>query len=195
MEDNVERTAVTCVAVGLDMSMTATGFCLKEGVRLQLETIKTEPKGFPNDLERLKHIVKETVGRIPDNVRMICLEDFFTPANKAQIGAAIKLAMLGALVRVALYDRGLPFFVVAASQIKKFVTGSGASPKSIIVRETYKRWGIEAKDDNQADAAAMAYLAEALLHPEVEMPKFQKDVVNTILADRPRYNFKGKDDA
>ena len=177
------------VFVGLDLSLTGTGFSLKWPNSVVIETIKTVPKNFPNDLARLGHIRDELLQRIPRWVRMICIEDFFTPQNAHQIGAAISLAMLGTAVRLALYELHLPFVIVAPSQIKKFVTGKGTGQKSIVVREVFKRWGIDAKDDNQADAATLAYLAEALIEGvKEETPKFQMEVIKTVRKDRPRYN-------
>ena len=179
------------VTVGLDLSLTGTGYCVKRGVCMTVGTIKTQPKDFANDLDRLKYITEKVMAQIPKDVKMICIEDFFTPANRTQTGAAIKIAMLGTLVRVAIYDAGYPFFIPVNSQIKKFVTGKGTSQKNIVVREVYKRWGIDAKDDNQADACGMAHLAEALVEaPEVvkERPQYQVKVVGKILEDRPRYN-------
>jgi len=177
--------------VGLDLSLTGTGYCLKQGNSITIDTIKTTPKTCDNDLARLIHIRNELMRRIPVNVKMVCIEDFFTPQNPFQIGAAISLAMLGASVRIAMYERKVPFVVVAPSQIKKFVTGKGVGQKSIVVREVFRRWGVEAKDDNQADATVLAYLAEALVNPLTEeTPKFQVEVVETVREERPRYHVK-----
>ena len=177
--------------VGLDLSLTSTGFCLKRGSTLTIETVKTEPKNFKNDLDRLIHIRDTLLRKIPLDVKLICMEDFFVPSNKMQIGSGIKLAMLGTTVRLSLYERGMPFVIISPSQLKKFVTGKGTGEKSMIVREAYKRWGVDAKDDNQADAAVLAYLAEALVDPLTEeTPKFQVEVVKTVRAERPRYNVK-----
>jgi len=128
--------------------------------------------------------------RVPPSVNMVCIEDYFTPSNRQQIGAAIKLVGLGILMRVSLYDAGLPFFVIAPSQIKKFVTGKGVGQKSIIVREVYKRWGVDAKDDNQADACVLAHMAEALVVPSDNSPKYQLETIKKVLKDRPRYNYE-----
>jgi len=183
------------VSVGLDLSMSATGFCVKRGAEITVGTIKTKPKDFENDLDRLKHIRDKVMAQIPSDVDMICIEDFFTPANRAQTGAAIKLAMLGTLVRVAVYDAGYPFYIPVPSQIKKFVTGKGTSQKNIVVREVYKRWGIDADDDNQADACGMAHMAASLVEGlKLEgRPKYQEEVVQKVLADRPRYNIATKE--
>jgi crossover junction endodeoxyribonuclease RuvC len=185
--ENQERTVV-----GLDMSLTGTGFCVKRGSTINVETIKTDTKTCSDDLARLKYIVAEVMKRIPKDTKMICIEDFFTPANAFQIGSAIKLAMLGSAIRIALYDSKLPFYIVAPSQVKKYVTGSGASQKSIIVREVFKRYGIEVKDDNQADACSMAHLADHLCFLPEDAPKYQVEVVKKVLNERPCYNIPGK---
>ena len=77
--------------------------------------------------------------------------------------------------------------------------------KSIILREVFRRWEIEAADDNQADAVGLAHLARAVwsqnkvnLSLTMEDPTFeiepnlinaQNEVVNKVLSERPCYNF------
>jgi len=195
MSEIMRTPVIRRVAIGLDMSLTATGFCMKADDIITVETIKTNPKTAPNDLARLRYIADKVMSRIPKDVDMICMEDFFVPRNPAQINSAIRLAMLAAVMRMSLYEAGYPFFIVAASQIKKFATGKGSGiQKSIVVREVYKRWGVEAKDDNQADACAMAHLADAMLvDVPPDRPQFQRDVLKKIYADRPRYNTGDED--
>jgi crossover junction endodeoxyribonuclease RuvC len=93
---------------------------------------------------------------------------------------------------MALYEAGMPFYVVSPGQIKKFATGKGVGQKSIVVREVYKRWGIDTKDDNQADACVLAYIAESILHLSMDAPKYQIEVVQKITNERPCYNIVGK---
>jgi crossover junction endodeoxyribonuclease RuvC len=180
------------ICAGLDLSLASTGFALKYDNAISLETIKTTPQTCANDLARLRYICSEIMRRIPKNVGMVCVEDFFTPQNPFQIGAAIGLAMLGATVRMALYEAGMPFYVVSPGQIKKFATGKGVGQKSIVVREVYKRWGIDAKDDNQADACVLAYFAESILCLPSDAPKYQIEVVQKVIDERPCYNIAGK---
>jgi Holliday junction resolvasome RuvABC endonuclease subunit len=185
----IQRVPVTTKSyVGLDMSLSATGFCIRTGDEIRIETVKTKPDQFDNDLARLKYIVAEIMKRIPRSVGMICIEDFFTPGNAAQIGSAIKLAMLGTATRLALYDAGMPFFVIAPGQLKKWATSSGASQKSLIVMSVYKTYGIEVKDDNQADALVLAHIARALDGDTTELPKYQHEVLGKVKSERPRYN-------
>jgi Holliday junction resolvasome RuvABC endonuclease subunit len=104
--------------------------------------------------------------RIPAFTRMICVEDIFMPRQAARIGQAMNLAKLAGVIRLAILEGGFPFYVVNDMQLKKFACGRGQGiQKGIIIREAYKKWGIDAKDDNQADAAVLAYMAEGLLFP------------------------------
>lgn len=183
-----------CV-IGLDLSLTGTGFCKLSDGKIEAETIKTTPKTCPNDLARLRHICNEIMRRVPvlQDVEMVCVEDFFTPQNPFQIGAAINLAMLGATVRLALYEAGYPFYVVSPGQIKKYITGKGVGQKSIVIREVYKKYGLDVKDDNQADACVLAHIANDLAWWPMRsegIAKYQVEVLEKIIADRPRYNVK-----
>jgi crossover junction endodeoxyribonuclease RuvC len=119
---------------------------------------------------------------------MICIEDYFMPANKGQLKSAMSLAALGTIMRLTLFEAGFAFYVVAPSQLKKFATGKGTGQKSIVVREVFKRWGVEAKDDNQADACTLAHIAEALITEDPERVKFQAEVVKKVTEERPHYN-------
>lgn len=174
--------------IGIDLSLSSTGFCLKTGSEIRVETIKSKPDDSPDDLARLKYIVAEVMRRIPKGVSMIGVEDFFVPGNRFQIGAGIKLAMLGTAMRLALYDAGMPFFVVSPSSLKKYILGKGVGQKSLIVMAVYKKWGLEVKDDNQADGCVLAHIGEqidaALNGRSYDSTKAQTEVVAALLGAR-----------
>ena len=175
--------------VGLDLSLTGSGFCLKCGTELQMSTLKTTPKTAPNDLARLQYIRDSLMEKVPDYTVMVCVEDFFVPHRPSQMGAAKGLIMVGTLVRIALLERGLPFYIVSPGQLKKYATGKGNGPKGLVIREIYKRWGVDANDDNQADACVLAHMAEAIhKQPGFELLKYQQDVVDKVMGERPSYN-------
>lgn len=180
--------------LGLDLSLTGTGFCLLSGSEMTVETIKTTPKTAVNDLARLVYIRDYIMKRIPQDIDLICVEDFFTPMNGAQMGSAISLAMLGTAVRMALYEEGLPFFVVAPGTLKKHILGKGVGQKDLIVREVYKKYGLDAADNNQADACVLAHIAEDLYRTikgeHLKLSKPQEDVIAKLLStkDERGYN-------
>ena len=175
-------------AIGLDLSLTGTGFCLKEGNTLNVETIKTKPKDFPNKIERVKKIVTEVTRRIPQDVSLVCVENYFTPSNRAQIGAAMGLIELGWSVRLALYQLEVPFYVIVPQHLKKFGTGKGNCPKSIVIREVFKRWGVDVKDDNQADACVLANIAYEIAQWNESLPAYQLETIEKVVLDSESYN-------
>jgi Holliday junction resolvasome RuvABC endonuclease subunit len=158
------------------------------GSDIRVETIKSKPDTAENDLARLKYIVAEVMRRIPKSVSMICVEDFFTPGNAQQIGAAIKLAMLGTAIRLALWEARMPFFVVSPNSLKKYILGTGKGQKSLIVMAVFRRWGLEVKDDNQADGCVLAHIAEQLdgqLHGHsCDSTKAQDEVIAKLVATK-----------
>lgn len=178
---------------GLDMSLTSSGVSWELEISSGLITVATKPKDFDCDLDRLLHIVNQIGSRIPNDVNLVCVENYFTPSNRAQIGAAISLVQLGVLMRIHMYQRKIPFLIVAPAQLKKFATGSGSSQKSMIIKEVYKRWNVDAKDDNQADAFVLNKIAQELCrtqsHQAGSITKTQEDVIKKLLAEAPRYNW------
>lgn len=152
------------ITVGLDMSLTGTGFCILTDDKCEIKTIKTKPADFKNILVRLQFITDEVFKSLPSLPDVIIIEDYFTPQNKAQIGAALNLVALGTLIRIRLYQAGLKFIVVNNQQVKKWITGKGNAQKSMIIKEVYKKLNIDAKDDNQADACVMAHIGRGLLN-------------------------------
>ena len=181
------------LCIGLDISWTATGLCRKNNDKTELKTIKTKPKDFDNNLLRQKYIIDKIMDEVPDDTSLVCIEDYFTPRMPAQMGAAVMLIELGNSIRMALNERKIPFVIVAPTQIKKFASGKGKGPKGIVIREVYKRWNVDAKDDNQADAAGLAYMAYEIVKVANgsninELPKYQMEVVKKVMKDRPGYN-------
>lgn len=53
----------------------------------------------------------------------------------------------------------LPYRAVPVGTIKKFATGKGNALKLAMIAAAKIRWGVDAVDDNEADAVALLYLA------------------------------------
>lgn len=161
---------------GIDLSLTATGFAsCSPSDSPSLETI-----GFNKltDEARLAAIVDAVLSRIKQP-RLVAIEGL---ALGSKTGLSAERCALHYMVRVALWESKIPFVIVAPSSLKKFATGSGVGEKSLVIREVYRRWGVEAKDDNQADAATLSYIAKAWAGttPESELTTFQRDVLKSL---------------
>ena len=194
MSDDIVRVPVTeKYFVGIDASLTSTGFCIKMGSEIRTETIKTKPEKFKNDLERLEYIAKELLKRIPKGITMVAMEDFYVAFNKAQINSSIRLAMLATTVRLSLYDVGIPFFIVSPSTLKKHILGKGVGEKDLILREVYKKLGLSPANNDEADAVVLCHIAEHL-HQSLsgtlgDIPKYQKEAIKAILDARDERSY------
>jgi crossover junction endodeoxyribonuclease RuvC len=179
---------------GIDASLTGSGICrLQDGVA-SCDTVKTTPKTAETDLERYIYIADRIMAEIPDNTQMVCMEDYYTPRNPAQMGAAIVLIAVDTHIRIRLFQRGIPFIIVSPTTLKKFVTGKGGGSKDVIIMHLYKRYGLEFSDNNQADSFGLAVMARAVYEKlsgsSHDMTKPQQESVKKVLADSKQYNIK-----
>lgn len=100
--------------------------------------------------------------------------------------SAQERAGLAYLVRMSLWERGQPFVLVAPTQVKKFATGRGNAEKAIVIREVWRRWHCEVRNDNEADAVVLCQIGRCLLgemQPETEP---QREVLKVLAAQMPK---------
>jgi Holliday junction resolvasome RuvABC endonuclease subunit len=66
----------------------------------------------------------------------------------------VGVEMIGVL-KITLEELGVEYMAHQPSAIKKWATGNGNAGKPLMVKTAQTRWGMEGKDDNQADAIAI----------------------------------------
>ena len=172
--------------LGLDLSLTATGFYLiKDGGKDEYFEINTKPEDFPNDIERADYIANKIVDSIKnENITFIAMEDYFTGKQPQSV---IKLATLGTVVRMRLLDAGYSYMTFAVSQIKKFETGKGVAPKDNMLKSVYKRHNLDTASNNIADACAIAHVGRAYYEWQAgrrDFLKYETEVLKKVEEDR-----------
>ena len=175
------------ISVGLDLSLAKTGVViLNDGEKVFEGLIKSKPTGDSSREEtvRLIEICNDIELTIEDNLGdeapdIVVIEGL---AFMAQGTSLVQLAGLNYMVRSMLVSQEWPFQIVAPSTLKKFVTGSGASKKDVMLLETYKVWGESFLDDNICDAFGLAKIGEALISDDIgiTLNKPQKEVLNLL---------------
>ena len=116
---------------------------------------------------------------------------------------AIHLPFIGEVAGTAklwMHQLGIPWREVAATTLKKYVTGSGAGKKEVMWLGAYKRWGVEPtdleKNDNVLDAYCLARAALALMWAEEDpttMTKAERETLAKIrVGGSPRETKRGK---
>jgi len=176
------------MVIGIDPSLTATGVCILQDGKAQLITINSFPG---DDLARITEIA-EAVGDLLAGSPKPVWAAIEGLSHGSHNGKAAERAALHYFIRAKLRFWSIHVAVVAPASLKKFITGGGKAEKSTIVREVYKRWGIEANDDNQADAAGLAYVAAAIVGEYEPANAAQREVVDKLTAAPVAKKRKGK---
>jgi Holliday junction resolvasome RuvABC endonuclease subunit len=144
------------IILGLDLSLTGTGMSVVQSGAADgkglLATINTTAKTRTED--RLITI-RRTVAQASSGIDAAIIEGL---SYGSVGGAQAERSALHWMVRVDLYQMGIPYVVVTPMSLKKFVCGSAKVEKSMMIREVFRRWNVEAANDNEADAAALAHL-------------------------------------
>lgn len=157
--------------LGLDLSLTATGVATQSG---SLHTIAPTSTGAL----RLLHIrdeIEMMIGGMGYDVVAIEGYSFGSPNQAAHIGE------LGGVIRVALFERGIPYADIPPTSVKKFATGRGNAKKPDLRMELFKRAGIDEPDDNKVDAAWLRAMAHAHYgEPIVDVPATHRVALDKI---------------
>ena len=152
-----------CIVVGIDLSTRETGVVVLRGngekcPDLVLETIIKYPKLA--GIDRIKAICSDVLHLLevhgPD---CIVIEGY--SLNMRHASSVIPLVELGGVLRFLMHMDNLKWLAPRATELKKFVTGKGNSPKDQVMMHVLKRWGHESKSNDTADAYGLACMGLA----------------------------------
>ena len=171
--------------IGVDLSLTATGICASGGP----STI-SPPKGMTG-MERLNWLLTVIRGCIlsPEETEeeyrqtLAVFEGLSYGSNDP---SAQERAGLAYLLRHALYAQRVPYILVPPTTLKKFVTGKGNAEKSLMLLDVYKRFGVSAANDNEADAVGLYYVGMAYAGQWEPTMDAQREVLATLRGETPK---------
>jgi len=92
---------------------------------------------------------------------IICLHTVCVEGPSYSSNGAFQLQM-GALhfyLRVFLFKHKINYKIISPGTLKKFVADTGNAKKELMLLNVYKKWGVEFKDNNLADAYGLARMA------------------------------------
>lgn len=158
--------------IGIDPSLVATGYAESNSSGELVDTLKVPGKGE----SRLNAINQALYLRCltPTPADLVVMEGLSFGARST---SAHELAGLHWIIRTALWRASQEFVVVAPSLLKKFTTGKGNAPKEVMMREVFKRWGIDAYDNNQADSYGLMRIGMCLKGVVEPETKAQREVL------------------
>jgi len=140
--------------VGLDLS-TKTGIVIldEQGVILHQSEVKKAIKENPGDMYDL---ILEVTKLIEPNA-VVVMEGFGFASKTGFL-----LGGIGWGVRIELWKRNIPYYLVAPTALKKFATGSGVADKRKLAVAVSNKWGFFHDSDNVTDAYVLAQIARAI---------------------------------
>ena len=132
---------------------------------LVVDTIKPKVKG----IERLVYLRGEFTYLInayaPDVVVMEGYNYGAARMKGAQMtpGRLFDIGELGGMIKMLVWHHKLPMLIVPPASLKMFAAGNGAAKKDQMMVAVKEQWRTKIRDDNQADAVALFYFAQATL--------------------------------
>lgn len=152
------------LSLGLDPSIKATGVVLlrSNGTPYPDLVIEREIKfdQATEGIQRVRSIVTHIMTLIHEqNPDEIIVEGY--SLNTKNASSIIPLVELGGVLRFLMELDGLKWRDPKAGKLKKFITGSGSTPKDQIMMHVLKRWGHTSKTNNTADAYGLACIGLA----------------------------------
>jgi Holliday junction resolvasome RuvABC endonuclease subunit len=161
--------------VGLDLSLSSTGFASRQLVRTVVP-----PKHVGLETERLVWIRNQVLALCIDHARpgLVALEGY---SYNSKFSHAHKLGEFGGVVKVGLHEAGIGVVLVAPKVVKKYATGNGGASKQAVLVQAVKRTGIEFANDNESDAFVLrALVLDALGYPVLDVPKANREALKHL---------------
>lgn len=176
------------VVVGLDLSLTATGYAGPDGTRVIKSTGHKDAT------------LHERAQRLDDLVNQITYFALCQAADPPALAAPPDLVVIEApsfgqsrqggthdrsglwwLVVTELARGAVDLIEVPPATLKKYVTGKGNAKKPDMRMAIYKRFDVDIEDDNEADAFALRALGLDLLgHPLAPMPAANRSALDKL---------------
>lgn len=166
--------------LGLDLSLTSTGYCLLDGDRV----IWHGSLGSKDlrEVERLalfdgwirEALYDHSPSRHGTTIDHIGIEgySFGSPAGQTR---AFGLGELGGVIKLAIHQARIPMHIIPPGTWKKALCGNGSLKKDQVRLELFKRYGVEFTSQDTLDAWAVGTcLRRQLLGLDKPEPKVRK---------------------
>jgi len=174
--------------IGIDPSLTATGIiALQDGIIDLAQTTKNRPELDLHDRVRL---IFEQINKViqhpsitPD---LIVIEGLSLHSTGQGLD---KTFYLGHRIREELKrfkdSDHIPWIEVPPKQLKLFICNNGNAPKELMLKEVYKRWGVDFTSNDLADAYSLARVGMAYLGEDSDLYAYQKAVIASLKSEKP----------
>jgi len=142
--------------MGIDQSLTETGFCIIEkGKIIEQGIIKPKTSGVKR-LQEIRNKLLTIIDKYKPTI--IALEDYAYGTRNSR--ATFSMGELGGVLKLAFLDKNQNYCIIQPALLKKYVCGKGNAKKEQMLLQAYKKFGIEFQNNNLCDAYCLASFVE-----------------------------------
>ena len=159
--------------LGLDISLTSTGVVAIENGKIISQKL-VRPKDMigrkkAREIRIIRDLIMVEVLKHNKKNTKIMIEDFaygvlYMKVNGKPIcGSVFEMGGLGYAVQIKLLEYGYEYQLTEPTTLKKWVTSKGNAKKEQMLKEAYKRWGVDFDSNDICDAYCLARYAEEVM--------------------------------
>lgn len=160
--------------MGLDLSLTSTGYSINQVTGI----ISTPTKG-PERLTRISNEIIDIIMSTP--VEAVIIEGYSFSSRNSQ---AHSIGELGGVVRMLLWQRGVPYVEVPPTCRAKFATGKGNASKNEVISSISAKTNIVwsgAGADDRCDAWILEQMGKCFLNiSDYDWPKQNLEAMDKV---------------
>ena len=145
--------------LGIDLSLQATGVCIvsSDYSIISKDILSSTTTNTSLRLFLLKNALTHFLTGHED-IKLCCIEG---PSFGSKDGGRLfQIGEWTGVVKLLLFELGIPFVAAVPSQLKKYISGTGKDvKKEHVMLDVYKKYNVELRDNNIADAYVLSRIA------------------------------------
>jgi crossover junction endodeoxyribonuclease RuvC len=157
------------IYIGLDLSLTSTGFVALCGEELVASKVVKAPNGCMGvaRLAFLRIKISELID-IYHRPIVVGIEGY----SYGSRGRTFEIGELGGIIRLLMAEKNLTTYIIPPTSLKKFATGKGNCGKPQVGVAVYRKWKMEFPSDDICDAYVLARMVAAK-HEDIPVTTYE----------------------
>lgn len=177
--------------LGIDPALSCTGFYILDNESILINDVYGEITPKEKGIKKFLEIEEEIKDKLLVKIDLAVMEEFIYSPYYAHAIVNIELV---AILKRMFYINQIPLVLVAPSVLKKFITGSGRTKKSEILRSAYQKWGIS-ESEHIVEAFALAKIGEMVMLRNDErfvsaLKKYEREVLKSVTERQHGQNYR-----
>lgn len=162
---------------GLDLSTARVGYADPSGDLLSISG-HAGPEDPYRRLHELARAIERTMVLRPPFPDLVVVEDY-SLASPGRL-SLVRLGEVGGVVRMRLFELGIPTAFVPPSSVKRFATGNGNATKAQMITAAIERGARGSLNDDEADAFHLRRMGRAAHGLEHGLSSHELDAISAL---------------